>query len=151
MLRCASVTSTTSLDLILRGEVDSLVLQNPKLTFRIGGGKGAGTDLSFLARLPRVRRLEIQNADARFPIEGGQQVELTGLNLTVKDFAAKTGGSIAVLSLFAVTTQGDAAIAARGTLKGDFLLTVSGRTERGRGRRRLWDLRRAGRSLAPPA
>jgi hypothetical protein len=125
ILRCASVTSTTSLDLILRGEVDSLVLQNPKLTFRIGAGKGAGPDLSFLARLPRVRRLEIQNAEARFPIEGGQHVELTGLNLTVKDFASKTGGSIAVQTRFAVTTQGDAAIAARGTLKGDFLLTAA--------------------------
>jgi hypothetical protein len=152
LLRCASVTSKTSLDMILRGEVDSLVLQNPTLTFRIGAGKGAGPDLSFLAKLPRVRRLEIQNAEARFPIEGGQSVELTGLNLTVKDFASKTGGSIAVQTRFAVTTQGDAAIAARGTLKADFLLTAAYPKPYGKGRIEVavetGSYASAGRSLA---
>ena len=152
VLHCASVTSTTSLDMILQGEVDSLVLQNPTLTFRIGAGKGAGPDLSFLAKLPRVRRLEIQNAEARFPIEGGQHVELTGLNLTVKDFASKTGGSIAVQTRFAVTTQGDAAIAARGTLKGDFLLTAAYPRPYGKGRIEIavdsGTYASAGRSLA---
>jgi len=41
-LLASNVTAKSSLNMILRGEVDSLVLQNPKVTFRIGKeSKGA--------------------------------------------------------------------------------------------------------------
>ena len=69
-LRATSVTSKSSLDMILRGEIDSLVLQNPKLTFRIGKQTGARSDLSFLNKLPNIRLLDIRNAEALFTFEG---------------------------------------------------------------------------------
>ena len=70
-LVASNVTAKNSLDMILQGEVDSLVLQNPKLTFRIGKPQGAPSDLSFLKKLPNIRLLDIRNAEARFPFEGG--------------------------------------------------------------------------------
>ncbi|MGD0264169.1 MAG: hypothetical protein ABSD47_04320 [Candidatus Methylomirabilota bacterium] len=122
-LVASNVTAKNSLDMILQGEVDSLVLQNPKLTFRIGKQKGGPSDLSFLKRLPGIRLLDIRNAEARFPFEGGQQqVELTGINLTIKDFSSKTGGSIAFQAHFAFQSAGDPAIAASGNINGNFRL-----------------------------
>jgi hypothetical protein len=122
-LVASNVTAKNSLDMILQGEVDSLVLQNPKLTFRIGKQKGAPSDLSFLKRLPSIRLLDIRNAEALFPFEGGQQqVELTGINLTIKDFSSKTGGSIAFQAHFAFQSAGDTAIAASGNINGNIRL-----------------------------
>jgi hypothetical protein len=122
-LVASNVTAKNSLDMILQGEVDSLVLQNPKLTFRIGKQKGGPSDLSFLKRLPGIRLLDIRNAEARFPFEGGQQhVELTGINLTIKDFSSKTGGSIAFQAHFAFQSAGDPAMAASGNINGNFRL-----------------------------
>lgn len=123
-LLAANVTAKNSLDRILTGEVDSLVLQNPKLTFRIDRGKGGKSDLSFLKKLPNIRLLDIRNAEALFTFEGGeQQVKLTSMNLTIKNFSPKTGGSVAFQANLAFTTGGDTAIAASGKIKGSFQLT----------------------------
>lgn len=122
-LVASNVTAKNSIDMILQGEVDSLVLQNPKLTFQIGKQKGGAFDLSFLKRLPGIRLLDIRNAEALFPFEGGQQqVELTGINLTIKDFSSKTGGSIAFQAHFAFQSAGDPAIAASGNINGNIRL-----------------------------
>lgn len=122
-LLASNVTTKNSLDMIWRGEVDSLILQNPKLTFRIGKEKGERSDLSFLKKLPNIRLLDIRNAEALFPFEGGQQqVELTGINLTIKDFSPKTGGSIAFQARFAFRSGGETAIAASGKVKGSIQL-----------------------------
>ena len=123
-LLASNVTTKNSLDRILRGEVDSLVLRNPKLTFRIDKEKGGKTDLSFLTKLPNVRLLDIQNAEALFTFEGSQQqVKLSNVNLTVKNFSSKTGGSVAFQANLDFTTGGDGAIVASGRIKGSFLLT----------------------------
>jgi hypothetical protein len=123
-LLCAAVQSRTSLDAILQGEIDSLVLQNPKLTYRIGG-KGKGSlDLSFLAKLPAVRHLEIRNAEARFPVEGGRhEMRLSGAQLSVMDFSPRKGGRITFEARFALSAAGEATLAAEGTIKGSLRLT----------------------------
>jgi len=109
---------------ILRGEIDNLVLRDLKLTYRIGEAPGGNADLSFLEKLPTIRRLEVQNAEVLVKFEGGpQQVKLTDLNLAVKDFSSKTGGSIAFRANFAATATGDTAIAASGRIRGEFELT----------------------------
>jgi len=54
---------------------------------------------------------------------GQQQVELTGINLTIKNFSPKTGGSIAFQANFAFTSGGDTAIAASGKITGNIRLT----------------------------
>ena len=124
-LVASQVTAKNSLDMILRGEIESLVLQGPKLTYRIDMNSQGTTDLSFLKKLPDVHFLDIRDAEARFPIEGGQQrVELTGMNLTVKDFSSKAGGTIALQTNFAFVTVGETAIATRGRIKASFQLTA---------------------------
>jgi hypothetical protein len=70
-LLASNVTAKSSLNMILRGEVDSLVLQNPKVTFRIGKESKGTADLSFLEKLPRIRLLDIQNAEVLLTFEEG--------------------------------------------------------------------------------
>ena len=122
-LLASNVAAKSSLDMILRGEVESLVLQNLKLTFRMGKENKGTSDLSFLKKLPNIRLLDIQNAEALLTFEGGQQqVELTNINLTLKNFSTKKGGSIAFRANFAFTTGGETAIAASGKVKGSIQL-----------------------------
>ncbi len=133
-LLASSVTATNSLDFVLRGELDSLVLQNPKLTFRIGNGPAGTADLSFLAKLPSVRRLEIQNGEALLIFEAEhQQVKLDNMNITIRDFSSKGGGSISFQSSFAFERSGGATFAARGKITGDLQLAGLDPRPHGRG------------------
>jgi len=123
-LLASKVTAKNSLDMVLRGEVDSLVLQNPKLTFRIGKNKGGAVDLSFLRKLPDVRLLDIQNAEVLLTFEGQQQqVQLAKINLTLKRFSTKAGGNLAFQMNFAFMTGGETAVTANGKIKGSVQLT----------------------------
>jgi len=123
-LVASNVTAKNTLDMVLRGEIESLVLQNPKLTFRIDKEKGGTADLSFLTKLPNIRLLDLQNAEVLLTFEGGQQqVRLTNINLTIKNYSSKTGGSISFQANFAFTTGGETAITASGKTKGSFQLT----------------------------
>jgi hypothetical protein len=123
-LLASNVTAKSSLNMILRGEVDSLVLQNPKVTLRIGKESKGTADLSFLEKLPRIRLLDIQNAEVLLTFEGGQQTaRLTNTNLTIKNFSSKTGGSITFQAHFASTTAGETKLAASGEIKGSFQLS----------------------------
>lgn len=133
-LLASKVTAKTSLDMVLRGEVESLVLQNPKLTFRIGNETPGGSDLSFLQKLPNVRLLDIQNAEALISLAQGQpQVQLTGANVTIRNFSSKTGGSITFRTAFTLTSAGTTAIAARGRIAASFQLTAGYPKPYGRG------------------
>jgi len=120
----SNAAAANSLNVLLRGDVEDLVLQDLKLTYHLGALSGETTDLSFLERLPSIRRLDVRNAEVVLVFEGTQQqVKLTDVNLNVKDFSPTTGGSIALRANFAVTAADDAAIVARGQVRGDFELT----------------------------
>jgi hypothetical protein len=122
VMLAANVTVKNSLEMMLQGEIEHLELQHPKFTFLLGGGTGG--DLSFLANLPRIGSLVIREAEARLAFEGGQQeVRLRNADLTIKNFSSKSGGSIAFQAHFDLTAGGETAIAASGTVKGDFRLT----------------------------
>lgn len=124
-LVASKVTAKNSLDRVLQGEVDSLILQNPKLTYRIGRHAGGASDLSFLKKLPTIRLLDIRNAEALLPFEGGQpQLELTSVNVTIRDFSPKAGGSIAFQANFAFGLRGDPAISAHGKINGTIRLAA---------------------------
>ena len=112
------------LSLLLRGDVEDLVLRDLKLTYRIGGAPAGNTDLSFLEKLPSIRRLAVQNAEVLLVFEGKEQkVTLTDFNLTVRDFAPETGGRIAFRAQYSATLAGETVIAASGRITGDFALT----------------------------
>jgi hypothetical protein len=120
----SKITTKTSLDMILRGEIDQLVLQNPKLTFRIGTEQKRQSDVSFLQKMPNVRLLEIHNAEALFSLAGEQQqVRLTGADVTVRHFSPKTGGSITLQTNFTLMSAGAMAIAASGRIAASLQLT----------------------------
>ena len=121
-LLASNVTAKNSLDMILRGEIDTLVLQNPKFTFRIGGGTKP-FDLSVLQKVPNIRVLDIQNAEARVTLAEGQQVQLAGANITIRNFSSKTGGSVALQANFAVAGGGATALAASGRITASFEFT----------------------------
>ncbi len=121
-LVAANVTVKNALDMVLRGQVESLELHDPRFTFQVG--KGGGGDLSSLKGVPNIRFLTIQNAEVLLTFEGSQQqVRLTGANLTVKDFSSKAGGRISFQTRADFTSGGGNALAGRGTIKGDFQLT----------------------------
>ncbi len=123
-LVASNLTTKNSLDMLLRGEVDTLLLENPKLTFRIGKGAAGLSGLSILERLPNVRQLDIRNAEARLTLADGQQhIQLTGANATVRNFSPKTGGRIAVETSFTLTGAGAMTVAASGRVTASFELT----------------------------
>ena len=104
--------------------MESLVLQSPRLTLRIGKGQQVERTRQFLERLPNVRQLDVQDAQAVVTFEEGpQRVELTRANLSVRNYSSRTGGRVTFRTDFAVTTGGARAVAATGTMKGDFALT----------------------------
>jgi hypothetical protein len=114
-LLASNVTAKNSLDMILRGEIDTLVLQNPTFTFRMGTDPMTRPDFSFLRAMPNVRLLDIHNGEALITLAGGQQhLRLTGANVTVRQFSPETGGRIALQTDFTLTSAGAMAIAARG-------------------------------------
>ena len=136
LLLAANVTVKNSLNMMLQGEIEHLELQHPKFTFRSGGGTGG--DLSFLEKLPRIGSLIIREAEAQLTFEEGhQEVRLSNANLTIKTFSPKTGGSITFETHFDVAADGERAIAASGTVKGDFLLTGMNPRPYGKGKLEL--------------
>lgn len=117
--RAVGGTGASLLGLSLHGVVDSLVLRDVKLAFRLEPGKDPALDLSFLATLPNVRRLEMRDAEIRVTHAGGpQQLDLSNVTVIVKDFAPRTGGEITFDARFAFTGGDGADIAARGTVRG---------------------------------
>ena len=124
-LFASNVTAKTSLGRILRGEIDQLVLQSPKLTFRIGTEHRGQSDLAFLQKLPNVRLLDVHNGEVLVSLaEGQQQVHLTGAHVTIRNFSPQTGGSVALQTSFTVTSAGPAALAARGRITARLELTA---------------------------
>jgi hypothetical protein len=123
-LLAMNLAAANPLRLTLGGEVDNLVLQDLKLTYRVGASPTGSTDPGLLAKLPDIRRLDIQNAEILVTFEGGrQQVALTDVNVAVRDFSSKTGGSIAFRASFVARGAGDAANAVNGKTQGNFRLT----------------------------
>jgi len=58
-----SAAAATSLNVLLRGDIEEMVLQDLKLTYRLSATSGGSTDLPFLEKLPAIRRLDVRNAE----------------------------------------------------------------------------------------
>jgi len=122
VLLCDNVTAKNSLDLLLKKQIDTLILEKPKLSFRLGKTK---SDLSFLKDLPDVRLLDIRNAEISLTWEGSEQkVTLSNFNFTLKDFSPKTGGIASLTTLFSMMTDAKGSIAAQGRITSNARLTA---------------------------
>lgn len=114
-LICDNVTANNSLNLLLKGHIDTLILEKPKLAFRIGKKK---TDLTFLNKLPNVTLLDIRNAEAVLSFEGSEQnVTLRNFNFTLKNFSPSRGGDLLLESLFSFAESPRRQITAAGSFK----------------------------------
>ncbi len=119
-LICENVSVNNALELMLKGHIDTLILDKPKLAFRIGRKK---TDLTFLNKLPDVRLLDIRNAEAVFTFEGNEQkVTLSNFNFTLRDFSPKRGGDMEIETFFAYVDSPKSELAAAGRFKSTFRL-----------------------------
>ncbi len=119
-LLCENVNVKNTLDLMLKGHIDTIVLEKPKLSFRLGKTK---SDFSFLNKLPDIRLLDIRNAEAVFTFEGNdQKVALSSFNFSLKNFSPKRGGELAIDSLFSFADSPKKELSASGHLKVAFRL-----------------------------
>jgi len=134
VLSASRVTAQNTFPQVLRGEIDRLVLESLTLSYRLGTGGGGALDLSFLARLPSVRHLELRNARLVLTREGDPgRLELTGVGLTLKDYTPATGGTLAFSGAFAVTTGGAPTASARGRVTANVRLGKATPVPSGRG------------------
>jgi hypothetical protein len=135
LLTATSVTARSPLEMVLRGEVDTLVLQDPKFTYRVDGGAAAGTRRSRAGGWspPRIRSLDIRNAQALITFAGKPgQVALTAANLRVRNLAPGTRGTAAFDAEYAVLLEEPQA-RATGRVKGTLQLEDVAPTPRGTG------------------
>jgi hypothetical protein len=120
VLVASNVTAKNSLELLLKGEIESLELRNPKFTYRLEPTPG-GTGWESLKDLPTVRFLHIQNAEVSVTsATGPERMHLTRADLTVRNLSSAAGGSINLTTAFAAG-YGD--LTAKGTLTASFQLT----------------------------
>ncbi len=112
---CSRIAVKNLLGMLLFGQIESLEVHNPRLTLRASEGKGK-SDLSFLKKLPDIRRLEIQNAEIEYLAGKEQKVTLADFNLTVKDFSPEKGGHVSLRSNFSYTSRADTGVFVKGKI-----------------------------------
>ncbi len=120
VLAAAGLTAQNSLAMLLKGEIESLELRNPKFTYRLGAAD-ASPSLVSLQNLPNVRLLRIQNAEVQLTFATGpERVHLRRADLTVRNLSSAAGGSIALRTAF-TASYGD--VTAEGTVTANVELT----------------------------
>jgi hypothetical protein len=129
ILAAAGVTARHPLQMVLRGEIDTLVLHNPRITYRVESdqrraaepGREDAPDLSALERVPNIRLLDVRNGEVLVTFAGQPgQVKLTSANLSVRNLSPGTAGTIAFDANLAVANAGGAALTAAGRIDGAF-------------------------------
>lgn len=118
---CSSVTIKSLPDILLKKQIDSLVLHNPRITFTSSNKpdktlKGEKSDLSFLKKLPEVKLLDIRNAEITYLGADGLKITFADFNLTMKDFSPTKGGPISLRSKFSYTSGADMMTSAKGEI-----------------------------------
>jgi hypothetical protein len=117
--RAAIETSAAS---ALRGEIDSILLQEPKFRLSLtGDGK---TDLSFLRKVPPVALLTVRKGQVRVSSKSSPyEIALTDIDLQLKGFSLSKGGHLTFAALFQVTDGGRSSATGRGHCTGRLVLT----------------------------
>lgn len=113
------VNIESKLSAAIKGEVEKIILKEPKIRIRIGDKKEAETDLSFIKKIPAVRLLTVQKGEFKL-IFGAARYELTfkDINLDVKDFSPDKGGNVTFQGLVDITGKESAEVTGTGQCKG---------------------------------
>ncbi len=118
------VSVSSSPGAAFRGDVEKVLLKDPKIRIRLGDKKETETDLSFIRRIPPVRLLTMENGEFTLLFKGSEgNITIKGIDLTVKDFSPEHGGSLVFTGSIAINEPGGSKISAGGRCKGQLNLT----------------------------
>ncbi|HEX2965153.1 MAG TPA: hypothetical protein VHO84_05185 [Syntrophorhabdaceae bacterium] len=79
----------------LSGEIERIVLKQPKVRIRIGNRKDTETDLSFIKKIPSVDLLIVEKGQLTILFtQSMQEIVLNDIDLTVRHFSPEKGGSL---------------------------------------------------------
>ncbi len=108
----------------IKGEVEKIILNEPKIQIRIGEKKETETDLSFIKKIPPVHLLTVRKGELKL-FFGADQCELIfkEINLDVLKFSPKTGGNITFNGLIDITGKESSGMKGHGQCEGSLNLT----------------------------
>lgn len=108
----------------IRGEVEKIVLRDPKIRIRLGDKRQTESDLSFIKKIPPVRLLIMENGEFAIYFKGSEgSITLKGINLSVKGFSPERGGALVFKGSVTIDRPGGSNFSATGTCKGQISLT----------------------------
>jgi len=118
------VNVESKLSAAIKGEVEKIILNEPKIQIRIGEKKETETDLSFIKKIPPVHLLNIRKGEFKL-IFGAARYELNfkDIDLDVINFSPANGGDVAFKGSVDITGKESSGVAGQGHCKGSMKLT----------------------------
>lgn len=108
----------------IRGEVEKIVLKDPKIRIRLGDKKQTESDLSFIKKIPPVHLLVMENGEFTIYFKGSEgTIALKGINLSVKEFSPERGGTMVFKGSVVIDRPGGSKVSATGTCRGQINMT----------------------------
>ncbi len=108
----------------IKGEVERIILKEPKIRIRLGNEKETETDLSFIRNIPPVDLLSIEKGEFKLLFaSSAQEIILKDINLTIKNFSPSTGGMLTFRGLVDIVNPDKSQLNSHGTCKGELRLT----------------------------
>ncbi len=114
----------SNLSKAIKGEVERVILKEPKIRIRLGNKKETETDLSFIRNIPPVDLLIIEKGEFKLLFtSSAQEITLKDINLTVKNFSPATGGVLTFRGLVDISHPNKSELNSYGACKGEIRLT----------------------------
>ncbi len=108
----------------LRGEVEKIILREPKIQIKLGKRKGSSSDLSFIKKLPAVDLVEVRKGELRLFLDSSPyEMSIKDISLDVRRFSPTKGGRIAFQGTVNVAGGKNSYPTVQGFFRGDFNLT----------------------------
>ncbi|OPY77942.1 MAG: hypothetical protein A4E65_02529 [Syntrophorhabdus sp. PtaU1.Bin153] len=108
----------------IKGEVEKIILTEPKLRIRLGVRKDSRTDLSFIKKLPPVDLLSIRRGEFRLLLSSSpHEIVVKDIDLDVEGFSPKRGGRAKLRGVLTIANRENPQDKAQGFCRGEFDLT----------------------------
>jgi hypothetical protein len=118
----------------IKGEVEKIVLKEPRIQVRLGEQNETEMDLSFIRKIPPVRLLTVQNGELRLlPAHTSYEIMVKEIDLNIRDFSPHKGGAVTFRGTVDVTGKGSPGVIAHGLCKGQLSLRSIFPTPAGKG------------------
>jgi hypothetical protein len=118
------VSVSSSPGAAFKGDVEKVILRDPRIRIRLGDKKETETDLSFIRKIPPVRLLTMENGEFILSFKGSEgTITLKKIDLSVKDFSPDHGGVLAFTGLIAINQPGGSKVSATGRCRGQLNMT----------------------------